>query len=132
MPHSGLNYVLQRFYSLMHFRNESVVTEIFLKCIKGKRREKDCFRLCGRDHRLDALPQAPGVLCVNQMGLDFLSCFPAPFQGPSRTEGIFVPVLERSISCSQELTYRPGDSSEWLFDVGVDLSPLDANFTQIL
>ena len=36
-PHSGLEYILQRFYSLMRFRNESVFTEIFLKRIKGQR-----------------------------------------------------------------------------------------------
>ena len=32
-PHSPLEYVLQRFYSLMCFRNKSVFTEIFLKRI---------------------------------------------------------------------------------------------------
>ena len=35
-PHSGLEYVLQRFYSSMRFRNESVFMEIFLKRIKEK------------------------------------------------------------------------------------------------
>ena len=36
VPHSGLNYVLQCFYSSIGFRNKSVFTEIFLKLIKGK------------------------------------------------------------------------------------------------
>ena len=36
-PHSGLEYILPCFYSLMRFRNESVFTEIFLKHIKENR-----------------------------------------------------------------------------------------------
>ena len=44
-PHSGLEYVLQRFYSSTRFRYESVFTEIFLKRIKGKRVG---FAPCGR------------------------------------------------------------------------------------
>ena len=47
VPHSGLEYILQRFDSSMRFSNESVFTEIFLKSIKGKLRGKDCFCLCG-------------------------------------------------------------------------------------
>ena len=43
-PHSGLEYILQCFYGSMCFHNESVFTEVFLKCIKGKRRGKDSFR----------------------------------------------------------------------------------------
>ena len=42
-PHRGLEYVLQRFYSSMRFRNESVFTRIFLKRSQGKRREKIVF-----------------------------------------------------------------------------------------
>ena len=47
-PHSGLDYVLQSFYSDMRFCNESVFMEKFLKRIKGKQRGKDSFRPCGR------------------------------------------------------------------------------------
>ena len=56
-PHSGLEYILQRFFSLMHFRNEFVFTEIFLK-----RGGKDSFRLCGRGLRVSVLWSSHGTM----------------------------------------------------------------------
>ena len=56
MENQRLEYVqlgLQRFYTKMRFRNESVFTEIFLKRIKGKWRGKYRFRPCGLGQIID-------------------------------------------------------------------------------
>ena len=61
-PHTGLECVPQRSYSLMRFHNDSVFLEIFLKRCQGKRRGKDSVCWCGR--ALEMLNVGSGITNV--------------------------------------------------------------------